>query len=92
MLRNVKKKIENEFFLSVKSREIFETINKKSSNKKDSSKKVKDKKSWIIKMIETNKHEEDDDFEKWAKVKSKKTSKKSEESKKKSTKKKVAKK
>lgn len=68
-LRNIKKQIEEEFFSAIDSeiahdKEIFKE-NKKSDNK--------DKE--IIDMIEKNKHEEDDNFEKWIKSKNKKTNK-----------------
>jgi ribosomal protein S21 len=42
VLRRVKKKIENEFFLSIKSKELFETMNdKKKISDKDAKKTVR---------------------------------------------------
>ena len=94
VLRRVKKKIENEFFLSIKSKELFETMNdKKKISDKDAKKTVRssNKKNWIIELIEKNKNEEDG-FEGWEKVSAKKTRKRTVESDKKSKRKKVSKK
>lgn len=92
-LRKVKKKIENEFFLSIKSKEIFDTIKDKNKFSIKSNKNTRNssKKNWIIKLIEKNKHEEDNS-EKWDKIDTKKSRKKIVESNKKTKKKKVSKK
>lgn len=63
MLKNIKKRIEDEFLTSVKSKEdTFDEVEYKGKGKNLVNKQYHKKKG-IMRMIEENKHEEDDVFE-----------------------------
>lgn len=74
MLKKIKKRIEDDFFTSVKQDEDnIDAVQHEEKYKKQPNKQYR-KKEGIMKMIEENKHEEDDIFEKWVKSKTKKSS------------------
>lgn len=92
MLKKIKKQIEDDFFSSIKLKEnSFNTIENDDEHNEEIDNKKYSKRSGTMKMIEKNKHEEDDNFEKWIKSKTKKSKVNSTKTKKDSVKRKIAK-
>ncbi len=92
MLKNIKKQIEDDFFSSIKSEENNPNIIEHDEENEEMDSKKYHKRKGTMKMIEENKHEEDDNFEKWVKSKTKKVRSRSTKTKKESVKKEIAKK
>ena len=92
MLKNIKKQIEDDFFSSIKSEENNLNIIEHDEENEEVDTKKYHKIKGTMKMIEENKHEEDDNFEKWVKSKTKKVKARSTKTKKESVKKEIAKK
>ena len=92
MVRKMKKRIEEDFFASIKSKERKSDDIKQKDDERNLINKKYQKKEGIMKMIEENKHDEDDNFEKWVKSKTKKVKAKSTKTKRESVKKEIAKK
>ncbi len=92
MLRKIKRQIEDDFLSSVSLKEdSSSTVEQNNEENEEIDNKKYNKRRWTMKMIENNKHEEDDNFEKWVKSNTKKVKVKSTKTKKDSVKRKIAK-